>query len=144
MKRLNIYTIIIVFIVCSFCSCTHSVEELKFPDSLSDLNTTSTEINVPLDSSAINMQIKGLACNTWLKGSGSRCGLVKDCDNPTYEEAKKIGDRLAASINKSTKEICKDLGCPKREFRKIKWTQGECKRRILCISVSYEFRCTEN
>lgn len=66
------------------------------------------------------MQAQSLTCNTWLKSSGTRCGLIKDCENPIYKEAKKLGDLLAKSVNKNTKTICKDLGCKKRTFRNIK------------------------
>lgn len=143
MKRINIF-ITLLLIISSIACTEETVNELTFPSNLEEVSKYPTDIDIPNDSSLVDIKVKGLKCNVWLKGSGSRCGLVKDCDNITYKETKKIGDRLAKSINESTLAICKDLGCPKREYRKVKWSQGDCKRRILCVSVSYEFRCTEN
>lgn len=142
MKRSNILSLVLIIVSC--IACTDEItNELIFPNSLEDVNYTETNLNIPNDSSLIDLNATGLKCNVWLKGSGSRCGLVKDCNNVTYEETKKIGDRLAKSINEGTLAICKDLNCSKREFRNIKWSQGDCKKRILCVNVSYEFRCTK-
>ncbi len=145
MKSIKALTVLMALMLLCICACSKSIqEELKFPDSLNALENVSTTTNIPTDSSFINMAPNGLICNKWIKGSGSRCGLVKDCENYTYEEAKRIGDHLAKSINESTKAICKDLNCPKRQFRKVKWTNKSCDRSMLCIGISYEFRCIDS
>lgn len=107
MKRSNILFLLLIIISC--IACTDKITtELTFPNNLEDINDTTTDFNIPNDSSFIDLNASGLKCNVWLKGSGSRCGLVKDCEDVTYEEAKKIGGRLAKSINKGTLAICKD------------------------------------
>ena len=149
MRILNIcgsvlLTVSVLFIV-GACT-TQKTDEVSFPSSLDQLDDDPRDIDIPLDSSVVgveNIDAAALACNIWIGGSGTRCGLVSNCENYTFAEAKRIGDRLAASVNAGTQAICNRLNCPNRQFRNIRWSVISCRNRMLCIGISYEFRCTD-
>lgn len=81
-----------------------------------------------------------LKCDVWISYSATRCGLVSDCDTYTYEEFARVARRVADAANDSTQQICNDLGCKRRVFRRPRWS-WECERRLLCVTVRVEFMC---
>jgi hypothetical protein len=131
----------LLFTLACGCQPSRETKTVEFPADLKGLS----QGEIPLqqaDSTFVDALPATLKCNIWIGWSGSRCGLVRDCENYTYEEAKRIGDRVSAAANEGVRAICSELNCPNIRIRNVKWSES-CKNRLLCVSVKFEFMCAK-
>jgi hypothetical protein len=69
-------------------------------------------------------------------------GPVKDCNNVSYPEAKRIGDMAAAKCNALIHQTCSRLGCRFGQAQKPFW-KFYCSNNMYNAMVSIKFTCVK-
>lgn len=116
-----------------------SEDNLSFPDDLSQMKRSETDLKEGEWSETEDAQGK---CGGWKTAAATHSGTVKDCNNITPAEAKKIGDVAISACKLLMHRDCAAHGCKVTQVQTPVFTYS-CSNYRMTVMVAIKYFCAE-
>ncbi len=116
-----------------------SEEYVSFPADLSGLEAAQSDME---NVERVDQEAAEGKCGGLKTAMANNRGPVNDCNNVSYEEAKRIGDVAAAKCNALIQQSCSSLGCRVGQTQTPIW-RFSCSNNMYNAMVAVKYTCTE-
>lgn len=116
-----------------------SEEFFSFPADLSGLEAAESDME---DIERVDEEAGEGDCGGWRTAMANNRGPVKDCNNVSYEEAKRIGDVAASKCTALMHQSCSSLGCRVGQTQPPTW-RFYCCNNMYNAMVAVKYTCVK-